>query len=80
MAKKRKRKGEPVKYLRGATWKDVLAGRPVTATEVEAKEKKPKGGAIVSRCLRCRRVAPVVYSKGRAAPCQCGGAHWRPLV
>ena len=78
--KKKKRKAEPVKYARGATWRDVLAGKPVTKDEVEAESKRGRNDPILSRCLGCKRVFPVVYAKGKAAPCECGAYLWRPIT
>ena len=72
MARKRKREKQRERYLPGATWRDVLRGRPVTDAEVE-RERQP---VRKPRCYRCRDCPFVgaVRSPGTRPRCEkCGG-------
>lgn len=74
---KRKRKakksaGQPAKYLSGATWRDVLAGRAVTAEEVERQERRK--GLLPGRCLSCQKLNMCRFGRGWKPTCVgCGG-------
>lgn len=69
MGKKAKGRGRPKQvYLPGATWQDVLAGRPVTSDEAAADVRRK--GRKPTRCDSCRRVDV----SSPAEPCRkCGG-------
>lgn len=62
-----------MQYLAGATWKDVLAGRPVTSEEA-FKEKARGGKAVAVRCGKCKRQFTMKNVNGLTEPCRvCGG-------
>lgn len=81
--RKKKGKGGPdgSGYAQGATWRDVLRGKPVTVAE--RKKRKAQGGAkrgrpplVVGRCVRpaCGAVASVKVVPGVPPDCpKCGG-------
>lgn len=68
MGKRKKGKTAPPAYLPGATWQDVLAGKPTTADDRAALDRRK--GRVPSRCESCRKVN--VAKPG--VPCSgCGG-------
>lgn len=76
---KRKRVKEKVKYVKGATWQDVLSGRPVTADDLKKRQSaKQEWANVAHKCRRCSNTAIVpvrVKARNRAAvTCfRCGG-------
>lgn len=68
MARK-KRKGESERYLPGATWKDVMAGRAVTRADRERREVR----RVAHRCRDCPFRCFLVKRAGTMRCERCGG-------
>src|SRR4051812_47196406 len=68
---RRRSKSPPAVYLPGATWQDVLAGKPVTQEEAQAANRR--GGKSPSRCRSCKAIG--MAKQGKLTPCcrKCGG-------
>lgn len=69
----RPKKTTPKGYARNATWRDVLAGNPVTKKErKEAKGRKPKPLDRPGLCRNCGRTVRIKIAEWyRAAPPKC---------
>lgn len=60
-------------YMPGVTYKDVLAGRPVTAEEV-FKGMAKGGMAVTVKCGKCDRMFTMKNPNNINEPCRhCGG-------
>jgi hypothetical protein len=71
MTRRRKRE-EWQRYLPGATWRDVLRGRPVTLAEQE-RERRPGRKPTRYRCRDCSFVGAVQAPCTRPRCERCGG-------
>lgn len=60
------------KYVPGATWKDVMKGKPVLRGEASARRRaKPK--QVPHRCRDCARGAMLPKRAGTVRCAACGG-------
>lgn len=71
--KKKRQQAKPV-YVKGASWQDVLSGRPVLANEVSQQQNRPERmKRLKYRCLKCEKTRHIKTFGDREVSCVvCG--------